>query len=62
MAQSDSVVLFEPHENSAHLRCLDIGEGLLEIQPQSDSCVSIPIRNNTGGDMTLPMIGTNSVQ
>lgn len=53
MAQSDSAVLFEPNEN-CQLRCLDIGEGLLEIQPQSDPCVSIPIRNSIVGDVTLP--------
>lgn len=61
MAQSDTTVLFEPHENSDHLRFLDIGEGLLEIQPRSDPCVSIPIGNSTVGDVTLPrgtVIGT----
>lgn len=36
MAQSHSVFLSVPHENIDHLRYLDIGEGLLEIQPQSD--------------------------
>lgn len=36
MAQSDSLFLSEPHESIDHLRYLDIGEGLLEIQPQSD--------------------------
>ncbi|KAJ8010531.1 hypothetical protein DPEC_G00076050 [Dallia pectoralis] len=61
MAQSDGVALFEPHENNDHLRFLDIGEGLLETKPERDPCVSIPIGNNTGCDVTLPrgtVIGT----
>ena len=47
--------------DTAYLRCLDTGEGLLELRPQRDSWVSIPIENNTGTNVTLPrgtVIGT----
>lgn len=53
LAQMDSVVLFEPQDDNARLRHLDIGEGLLEVPKQRNSCVSISIGNNTGCDVTL---------
>lgn len=53
LAQWDSVVLFEPQEDNAHLRHLDIGEGLLEIPSKDNSCISIPVGNHTGCDVTL---------
>ncbi len=53
LAQRDSVVLFEPQEDNAHLRHLDIGEGLLEIPNKDNSCISIPVGNHTGCDVTL---------
>ncbi|KAL1272216.1 hypothetical protein QQF64_028078 [Cirrhinus molitorella] len=52
--QLDSVVLFEPQEDNAQLRCLDIGEGLLEIPNKGDSYISVPVGNYTGCDVALP--------
>ncbi len=54
LAQSGSVVLFEPQEDNTHLRCLDLGEGLLEIPNKGGSCISVPIGNHTGSDVALP--------
>ncbi|KAL1277385.1 hypothetical protein QQF64_024058 [Cirrhinus molitorella] len=52
--QLDSVVLFEPQEDNAQLRCLDIGEGLLEIPNKGDSYISVLVGNYTGCDVALP--------
>lgn len=54
LKQLGSVVLFEPQEDNTHLKCLDLGEGLLKIPNRGDSCVSIPIGNCTGCDVALP--------
>ncbi len=43
LAQWDLVDLFEPQEDNAHLRHLDIGEGLLKIPNKDNSCISIPV-------------------
>ncbi|RXN24878.1 Retrovirus-related Pol poly from transposon [Labeo rohita] len=61
MTQLDSVVLFEPQEDSVALTRLDIGEGLLEIHSKTSPYVSVPIGNNTWSDVTIPrgtVIGT----
>lgn len=54
LTQLDSVVLFEPQGDSTHLKCLDIGEGFLEISNKGDSYTSVPIGNYTGCDVALP--------
>ncbi|RXN10207.1 Retrovirus-related Pol poly from transposon [Labeo rohita] len=54
MTQLDSVVLFEPQEDSVALTRLDIGEGLLEIHSKTSPYVSVPIGNNTWSDVTIP--------
>ncbi len=54
LAQSDSVVMFEPEEDNTHLRCLDLGEGLLEMSNKGGSTISVPIGNHTGSDVALP--------
>lgn len=57
----DTVVLFEPQEYNTHLKCLDLGEGLLKIPNKGDSYISVPIGNCTGCDIALPqgtIIGT----
>ncbi len=48
LEHSGSVVLFELQEDNTHLRCLDLGEGLLEIPNKGGSCISVPIGNHTG--------------
>lgn len=53
LGQLGSVVLFEPQEDNTHLKCLDIGEGLLEIPNQHDSSISVPIGSYTGCDVVL---------
>ncbi len=54
LAQSDSVVMFEPQEDNTHLSCLDLGEGLLEMSNKGGSTISVPIGNHTGSDVALP--------
>ncbi len=52
-AQMGSVVLFEPQEDNTHLKCLDLGEGLLEKPNKGGSCRSVPTGNYTGCDVAL---------
>ncbi len=54
LAQSDSVVMFEPQEDNTHLSCLDLGEGLLEMSNKGGLTISVPIGNHTGSDVALP--------
>ncbi len=54
LAQSDSIVMFEPQEDNTHLRCLDLGEGLLEMSNKGGSSISVPIGNHTGSNVALP--------
>ncbi len=54
LAQSDSVVMFEPQEDNTHLSCLDLGEGLLEMSNKGGSTIFAPIGNHTGSDVALP--------
>ncbi|RXN31420.1 Retrovirus-related Pol poly from transposon [Labeo rohita] len=60
MTQLDSVVLFEPQEDSVALTRLDIGEGLLEIHSKTSPYVSVPIGNNTWSDVTIPRVKSKS--
>ncbi|KAI5608507.1 hypothetical protein C0J50_6646 [Silurus asotus] len=51
MDQSGTIALFKPDVDNVQLQQLDMGEGLLEIQ---SSYVSVPVRNHSTCDITLP--------
>lgn len=51
---SDSVVLYEPPEESACLEQLSVGEGLLEISDNRWPLIHVPISNHTKHEITIP--------
>ncbi|KAI4882368.1 hypothetical protein NFI96_008891, partial [Prochilodus magdalenae] len=51
---SDSLVLFEPDENSIPMEELDVGAGLLEVQNDKSPYVVVPVGNHTKHSITLP--------
>ncbi|XP_067334566.1 uncharacterized protein [Channa argus] len=50
---SNSLVLFEPHEDNPQLQQLDVGDSLIEITQAKVSYVTVPISNRTKHSITL---------
>ncbi|KAK2908370.1 hypothetical protein Q8A73_009443 [Channa argus] len=50
---SNSLVLFEPHEDNPQLQQLDVGDSLIEITQAKVPYVTVPISNRTKHSITL---------
>ncbi|KAK7880665.1 hypothetical protein WMY93_032696 [Mugilogobius chulae] len=56
ISSTESLVLFEPMFNCAHLEPLSVGAGLLEIQKTDRPYVKIPVSNYSKQSVTLPSL------